>query len=276
MSKSASKPGGIKTILAALVIPIALLIGWSVWNFVMGNPAHFEGGDNSLLPLPSNVIGDFAHYMAVMYKGGYMVPVLITLFITTITFSIERYITISKSKGKGRVEGFIMRIRNLVSSENFSAAHAECEKQGGSVANVVSAGLKMYDQMVHDKDLDKERKILAIQKELEEATTLELPMLSKNLVIISTIASIATLLGLLGTVFGMIRAFSALANAGAPDAVALSTGISEALVNTALGILTSAIAIIMYNFYTNKIDAITYGIDEAGYTIVQTFAAKNK
>jgi biopolymer transport protein ExbB len=134
----------------------------------------------------------------------------------------------------------------------------------------------MYEHMLADKDLDKERKLLAIQKELEEATTLELPMLSKNLVIISTIASIATLLGLLGTVIGMIRAFAALATAGAPDAVALSTGISEALNNTALGIGTSAIAIIMYNFFTSRIDNITYGIDEAGYSIVQSFASRYK
>ena len=134
----------------------------------------------------------------------------------------------------------------------------------------------MYEQMQADKELDKERKILAIQKELEEATTLELPMLSKNLVIISTIASIATLLGLLGTVIGMIRAFAALATAGAPDAVALSTGISEALINTAFGIGTSALAIIMYNFFTSKIDSLTYGIDEASYSIVQNFTANPK
>jgi biopolymer transport protein ExbB len=163
-----------------------------------------------------------------------------------------------------------------MASHNLDGAKAECDKQKGSIANVVVAGLEIYRQMENDKELNKERKILAIQKELEEATTLELPMLSKNLVIISTIASISTLLGLLGTVIGMIRAFSALATAGAPDAVALSTGISEALNNTALGVGTSALSIIMYNFFTSRIDNITYGIDEAGYSIVQSFAASTK
>ena len=123
--------------------------------------------------------------------------------------------------------------------------------------------------------LDKDQKVIAIQKEIEEATSLELPMLEKNLVILATISSVATLLGLLGTVFGMIRAFSAIATAGAPDAVALSTGISEALINTALGISTSATAIIFYNYFTTKIDGLTYGIDEAGFSISQTFAAKH-
>ena len=100
--------------------------------------------------------------------------------------------------------------------------------------------------------------------------------LEKNLVIISTIASIATLMGLLGTVIGMIRAFKALAAAGAPDAIALSTGISEALINTAFGIGTSALAIILYNYFSTRIDGLTYGIDEAGFSIVNTFASKYK
>jgi biopolymer transport protein ExbB len=123
--------------------------------------------------------------------------------------------------------------------------------------------------------MSKEQKIVAIQKEVEEATSLELPSLEQNLVIIATISSLATLMGLLGTVLGMIRAFAAMANAGAPDSVALATGISEALVNTAFGIGTAALAVIMYNFYTNKIDKLIYSIDEAGFTIVQTYAANH-
>jgi biopolymer transport protein ExbB len=270
MSKSATKgSSGPQAILAALVIPIAIGIGFIIWKFVMGNPAGFEGGDPEKNPLPGNI-------MATMYKGGVIVPILIGCFITVITFSIERFITIGKSKGTGRIEAFIQKIRSHMSKGDLNAAKAECERQRGSIANVVTAGIEMYQQMETDRELDKERKILAIQKELEEATTLELPMLSKNLVIISTIASIATLLGLLGTVIGMIRAFAALATAGAPDAVALSTGISEALNNTALGVGTSALAIIMYNYFTTRIDSITYGIDEAGYSIVQSFAARSK
>lgn len=101
-------------------------------------------------------------------------------------------------------------------------------------------------------------------------------MLEKNLVFLSTIASVATLLGLFGTVLGMIRAFQAMGQAGAPDAAALANGISEALINTAIGIGTSAIAIITYNYFTTVIDGITYGIDESGFTLTQSFAANYK
>ncbi|MBP6335568.1 MAG: MotA/TolQ/ExbB proton channel family protein [Bacteroidia bacterium] len=276
MSNASPKGGGLKSILSTLVIPISLLLGWAFWKFVLGNPVNFEGGDVTKNPLPENVVGAGNHYLAVMYHGGMVVPLLLCCLFTAIIFSIERSITIRKSKGTGNIESFIQRIRSLMMNGDVAGARKECDKQKGSIANVVNAGLTIYTQMEQDKNLDKERKVLAIQKELEEATTLELPMLSKNLVIISTIASIATLLGLFGTVLGMIRAFSALANAGAPDAVALSTGISEALINTALGVITSAIAIIMYNTFTSRIDSITYGIDEAGYTIVQSFNARVK
>jgi biopolymer transport protein ExbB len=267
MSKQQAAGGNFKSMMAAFVIPVALVVAILVYMFVLGNPSNFQDNNPELNPLPGN-------YLGTMHKGGPIVPILMGLFLIVITFAIERFTTINKSKGTSSVEGFIKNIRNFMGNGDLEGAKAECQKQKGSIANVVYAGINIYKQMEADKNLDKERKILAIQKELEEATTLELPMLSKNLVIISTIASIATLLGLLGTVFGMIRAFAALAQAGAPDAVALSTGISEALINTALGIGTSALAIIMYNYFTSKIDSITYGIDEAGYSVVQTFASR--
>ena len=134
------------------------------------------------------------------------------------------------------------------------------------------SGLEKYSTVLHDPTHDKETRLQAVKQELDEATALELPMLSKNLVILSTCASISTLLGLIGTVLGMIRSFSALATAGTPDATALSTGISEALINTAFGIIGSCIAIIMFNYFSNKIDGITHGIDEAGFSVSQTLA----
>jgi biopolymer transport protein ExbB len=186
-----------------------------------------------------------------------------------VIFSIERAMTIARAKGKGNIEGFVRNIKNLVASNQFDAAIAECDKQQGSLANVVRAGIEKI-QSIKGETMDKESRVAAIQKEIEEATALELPMLSKNLVIISTCATIATLWGLIGTVLGMIRSFAALSNAGAPDTTALATGISEALINTALGITASVIGIIMYNYFSTKIDAITYSMDEAGFTIVQS------
>ena len=271
-NKSTSTPPAsgrnMSSMLAMIVIPLAFVVAFCLWKFMMGNGANFEGGDNENKPLAGNFLG-------IVYKGGIVVPFLITFLITVLTFTIERLLTIAKAKGSGSITDFVRNIKYSLESGNVAAAKASCDKQKGSVANVVKAALDKYSEMQSDTHLTRDQKVLAIQKEVEEATSLELPMLEKNLTIIATIASIATLGGLFGTVLGMIRSFQAMSAAGAPDAAALSTGISEALINTALGIGTSAIAIIMYNYFTSAIDELSYGIEEAGFTITQTFASKN-
>jgi biopolymer transport protein ExbB len=111
---------------------------------------------------------------------------------------------------------------------------------------------------------------------IEEATALETPLLEKNLLAISTIASIATMVGLFGTTLGMIRSFQALASTGAPDAVQLSLGISEALVNTAGGLFAAITAIVAYNVFVNKVDNMTFMLDEAAFEIVEIISSEEE
>ena len=266
---SAKKESSGSSIFASLSIVICILVGIVLWKFVMGDSANFEGGDNAGHPLPGN-------YFGMVYKGGYIVPVLMGLFLMVIVFSFERFFVISKATGKGNIDSFVKRIQESLSRGNIDAAMAECDKQQGSVANVIKSGLQKYREMEVEATMDTEQKCLAIQKDIEEATALEMPMLEQNLTVIATLVSIGTLLGLLGTVTGMIKAFAGLATAGSPDQAALANGISEALINTAVGIATSALSIIMYNIFTSKIDKLTYSIDEAGFSIVQTYASTHK
>jgi biopolymer transport protein ExbB len=256
----------LKSVFAAIVIPVEIVLAIIVFMYVLGSPDNFQGGDPANHPLPGN-------YLGIVYKGGWIVPILLALLMMTVTFGIERYLTIQQAKGRGSINRFITKIRSMMNANDIAQAMHECDRQKGSVANVVKAGLTTFSKLANDHTLEPEKKIVMIQKDIEETTQLEMPMLEKNLVIIATIASTATLMGLLGTVLGMIKAFAALATAGAPDAVALANGISEALINTALGIVTSAIAIILYNYFTSKIDGLTYGIDEASYSIIQNFTA---
>jgi biopolymer transport protein ExbB len=267
-AKIAAKPSPLKNFFAGITIVIILIIAHMIYYFVMGNGANFEGGDNANHPLPGN-------YLGIVYKGGPIVPILMSMFLMVIVFSIERFFTISKATGSGSVDGFVRKIKTSLANDNVNEALAECDRQKGSVGNVINSVLHKYKDMAAEPTMNKDQKVLAIQKELEDSTALELPILEKNLTIIATLASIATLTGLLGTVIGMIKAFAALAQAGAPDASALSNGISEALINTALGIGTSALAIVAYNYFTSKIDELTYSIDEAGFSIMQNFASKH-
>jgi biopolymer transport protein ExbB len=258
------------------IAPILCIItGYIIWRFILGNANNFEQpGEGGFWP---NHHGPKAQIYN-MYLGGIVVPVLIGTFLTAVVFTIERLLTISKATGTGSNADFVRKVQYHLANKNVDAALAECDKQKGSVGNVMKAGLNRYKEMISNTELDTEQKIAAIQKEVEEATALELPMLEKNLVFISTIATVATLIGLFGTVLGMIRSFAALGadSGGGAAASALSQGIAEALYNTALGIGTSALAIIFYNMFTTRIDNITYGIDESGFTLTQSFASLYK
>jgi biopolymer transport protein ExbB len=263
--------GGFGAIFPFIIIPVLFVVAVLVYKFIFGDAGNFAGGDNAKDPVNEPALN---HYLGVIYKGGPVVPILLTLFFTVIVFVFERFITLTKARGTANVDNFVRGIKSFLDRGDMAGAVAACDKQKGAVANVVRAGLSKYAEMEKVTGMEKDEKVVSIQKEIEEATSLELPMLEKNLSILATIASVATLMGLFGTVLGMIRAFGALATAGAPDSSALATGISEALINTALGIGSSAIAIIFYNYFTGRIDALTYRIDEAGYSLTQTFASK--
>lgn len=260
----------LSTLFTYLALIACVVAGFAIFYGILADPKNFIDGNPEKEPIKEGA----RHWFGVVYKGGIIVPVLTSLLLIVITFCIERLMVIIKARGRGNSTTFIHNINQMLDKDQIDEAITSCDRQKGSIANVMRAGLEKYKKMASDQSMAKDQKIVAIQKEVEEATSLELPMLEKNLVILATISSVATLMGLFGTVLGMIRAFAALANAGAPDTSALSTGISEALINTALGIGTSALAIIMYNVFTTQIDKLTYGIDESGYSITQTFASK--
>ncbi len=259
----------LQNVFATSAILIAFIISYLLFVNIMGNPVNFEGGNPDGRALEGN-------YLGMVYKGGMIVPILMTCVLVLIIFIFERTITLSRAKGKGRLNSFVSNLQGLLATDKIEEAMEACDNQRGSLANVMKAGLTRYRDLQKDKELEKDQKILSIQKSFEEATALELPMLSKNMVIFSTLASISVLIGLIGTVIGMIKAFGALAQSGAPDALALAEGISEALINTAFGITGSTVAIIAFNYFSSTIDSYTFKIDEAGFSLTQNFAASLK
>ena len=274
----ARKTGGLNPF---LVLPLLLVVGICIYLFVFGNPSNFK---NEGLSGMSVAFSDIAakdlvpgRVIGMVYLGGFIVPVLITFAVTVLVFSLERFFVLNKAEGAGNLETFVLKIRQLLKENKISEAQEECDRQRGSVGNVVKEALVSYKALSKDTTMNREQKMAALNKSIEEATTLEMPMMEKNMSILSTLGTVATLVALLGTVMGMIGAFYALGSGGGtPDAAALSIGISEALINTALGIGTSAIAIIFYNFFTSKIDGMTFKIDEIAMSIQQSFAENHK
>jgi len=257
-----SNVSGIKS--ASLVIVVCLAIAILFYLFVLGAPSNFKDAVNKEGPI--NLLGT-------VYKGGVVVPVLITCFLTVIVLCVERWFALAKAKGKGNTTKFVENVKAALRNHDLAKAEDLCRQQKGTVGAVVYATLQKYKEMEKDTVLSKEQKVASIQATLEEATALEMPALQQNLPVLATLTTLGTLIGLFGTVLGMIKSFQALSASGAPDSTELSTGISEALVNTALGIATAAFALIGYNFYTNKIDNMTYAIDELGFATVSTFSA---
>ncbi|NNC95241.1 MAG: MotA/TolQ/ExbB proton channel family protein [Chitinophagales bacterium] len=253
--------------LAAIIFPLSIVLGYIIYTYILGSPSNFEGGSTLNEPLKNN-------YLGVIYKGGYIVILLISFQIILLTYIIERFFSLSHAKGKSGNEEFVKSVKKMVTDENFSTIIKQCDEQKGSLANVVKNGINTYLLVEKDDTFDKESKLITIRNQFEESTQLEIPQLNRNMVIISTLASISTLIGLLGTVTGMIKAFSALARVGAPDAVGLANGISQALVTTALGISTAAVAIVFFNLFSSRIDKITYAIDEATFAVLASLKEK--
>ena len=250
------------------IIVLCFIAALCIFNLVLGNGDNFQGGDNANAPV--NILGT-------IFKGGYVVPVIHTLLLTVLCLTVERWLALKTAFGKKNLTKFVANIKASLKANDFDKAEKLCNEMRGSVANVVLASLHAYKDMESgaNASLKKSQKVAKIQQAHEEATQLEMPTLQMNLPIIATIVTLGTLTGLLGTVTGMIRSFQALAAGGGGDSLALSTGISEALVNTAFGIATSWCAVISYNFFTNKIDKLTYALDEVGYTIAQTYEANH-
>ena len=266
---SPKKSQGFQGIRAAFwVIVVCFIIAVCIFKFVLGNPDNFVNNDPTAAVKEGNILG-------LMYKGGFIVPIIQGLLLTVLALSVERWFALNTAFGKGSLSKFVANIKAALNANDFAKAQDLCNKQKGSVANVVSASLNAYKEMENSKGLKLSQKVSKIQQAHEEATQLEMPTLQMNLPIIASIVTLGTLTGLLGTVIGMIRSFAALAAGGGGDSLALSEGISEALVNTASGIATSWFAVVSYNTFTNKIDKLTYALDEVGYSIAQTFEANH-
>ena len=252
-----------------IVLALAVIVAILITNFILGADSHFQ-------KLPTGAI-DYdtpTDLLGTIHTGGLLVPALITLSILVLTFIFERLFSLAKAQGKGSTPEFLKRVEEKLQTGDLQSAIAECDKQRGSCANIVRAGLERF---AASQNMTPDKQIQELRRAIEEATSLETPLLEKNLIALSTIASISTMIGLLGTVVGMIRAFRALANTGqASSAVQLSIGIAEALVNTAGGLIAAIVAIVAYNFFTNKVDSFVYSIDEATLNVVELLSARSK
>lgn len=258
-----------KSIWNLVVILLCLIAAFSFYHFVMGNPDNFNDPEVKHDPKPESILGT-------IHTGGPIVGILLSLILIAITYLFERMFFINKAQGKGKPSVFIKNVISLLQQGKLDDALAECDKQRGSIANVLRAAILRFKDVENDPEFSGEKKIAEVQRAIDEAMNLEVPLLERNLVMLSTVASVSVLFGLLGTTIGMIRAFRALALSGTVSATQLSLGISEALYNTAGGLIGAIIAILSYNYFTTKVDSFVYMIDEAILNVTQIFTIRIK
>ncbi len=151
------QPKKSSNLISILAPVVCILVGYAIWRFGLGNPSGFTKPDPSGGFWPTHIGPKGAFYR--MYEGGIIVPLLIGCLLMVITFSIERFLTISKATGSGSISEFIRKVQYHLANKNVDAALAECDKQKGSVGNVMKAGLRKYKEMITNSEYNTEQKV---------------------------------------------------------------------------------------------------------------------
>jgi len=131
---------------------VCVIAGYLIWRFLIGADSNFTKPDLAGGWHPDQQGAKSG--LARMYQGGVIVPILIGAFLTVLTFVIERFLTIGKATGNGNIAEFIRKVQYHLANKNVDAAIAECDKQKGSVGNVMKAGLRKYKEMITAPELD--------------------------------------------------------------------------------------------------------------------------
>src|SRR5215471_7329279 len=138
----------------SLLAPIICIVaGYIIWRFLMCDQNAFVEKDGGFWP-EYKTLKDPHDAFHRIYTGGIIVPLLLGMLLMVITFSIERFLTIRKALGAGSIADFIRKVQYHLANRNVDAALAECDKQRGSVGNVMKAGLRRYKEMITVTELD--------------------------------------------------------------------------------------------------------------------------
>ena len=177
-------------------------------------------------------------------KGGWIMGVLLILLLVAVYMLIERAVVIKRAGQEDNT--FMTRIKDYMYDGKVDAALSLCKTTDTPTARMVEKGISRLGRPTAD-----------VMQAIENQGNIEISKLEKRLPLMATIASGAPIIGFLGTVTGMIKAFVAMAAAGAHvDVTTLSAGIYEALVTTVGGLVTGIIAMFAYNYLTSSIKSI--------------------
>ena len=227
-----------------------------------GKPVTVVAGGDHYVPLKMTKKDTIVTFFQ---KFGIVFWPLLLCSVAALTFIIERLFTFLRSRSKLGTEQFMANITDSLRNDNIMEAVSTCEEAGGPLANVLKAGLLRYSQaQIEEQEITKEE----IQESIQEAGLLEIPELERNIPVISTVAVISPLFGLLGTVMGMINAFTTIALEGTGDPQALAGGISQALLTTAGGLTIAIPCLIFSQVFESWVNKFVLEIEQVSTEIV--------
>jgi len=189
-------------------------------------------------------------------KGGNFMWWLLAAALLGLVFMIERLWTLNRAHVNTRklIGTVITTLRN----DGVQAAGEECQKVRGPIAAILYSGLQKADRGPE-----------AVEKAITTAGTIEMAFLERGLIWISSVSTIAPLIGFLGTVSGMINAFEAIATSDTVNAQLVAAGISEALITTATGLVLAIPTSIAFNYFVSRIDRFVIEMEEASAELVE-------
>ena len=192
--------------------------------------------------------------LELLVKGGYMMIPLYLLFILAIFIFIERVITLKKASKTPK--GMIDQVKMMVQSGNIEQAKLICQGEETPVAHMIAKGLERIGSPLKN-----------IEVAIENVGKIEIYKLEKNLGLLATVSGAAPMIGFLGTVAGMIRAFIGVAQEeGMVSPKLLSTGIYEAMITTATGLVVGIVAYLGYNYLVTQVSKLIHNME---YTTIE-------
>ncbi|MDD5613477.1 MAG: MotA/TolQ/ExbB proton channel family protein [Candidatus Omnitrophica bacterium] len=196
----------------------------------------------------------------IIRQGGPLMYLILLCSIVSFTVIIERVIALSRARVD--ISAFMAKIIDAVRRNRIMAAIEVCDRTSSPVASVIKSGLLKQASSRQE-----------IKEAMEEAALVEVPKLEKNLNVLATLAHVTPLIGLLGTVTGMIQAFQVIQEkAGALNPVSpadLAGGIWEALTTTVGGLAVAIPTLVAYNFLVTKVDGFVINMERAATELVQ-------
>jgi len=191
--------------------------------------------------------------------GPFMWPIL-ALLVFGLMITLERIYTLTKASLV--TKRFIPRINKALEDKGVDAALEVCKETPGPIAEVFHAGLSRADQGIE-----------AVEKSIETAGSIEMAFLEKGMIWLSTVITVAPMLGFAGTVSGMVRAFQDIAAANDISPAVVASGISEALLTTLFGLIVGISIQIFYNLFTSRVDGIIIDMEENSVNLLDTLAS---